>query len=138
MRKFVLILIIVVGLTPIWFALRKPKTYRQNFNSYFQHVPRLKAGAPVCIDGVKLGSVTSVHVRPELGEHPVEVSVEIDAPYELKIPNDSTATVLVGGLLGPAFVDINTRNASGPPLANNGIIKSLEIRETELPGSGWQ
>jgi phospholipid/cholesterol/gamma-HCH transport system substrate-binding protein len=131
MRKIVLVLIVVVGLGSIWFTLRKPRTYGQSLNSYFQHAPTLESGASVCVDGVKLGSVTSVRVRPELGDRPVEVSMEISAPYELRIPNDSTAKLSTEGLLGPTFVDINTRYASGPPLANKGTLKSLEVKEPE-------
>jgi ABC-type transporter Mla subunit MlaD len=120
MRKIVLVPIVVLGLGSIWFTLRKPRTYDQSLNSYFQHAPTLESGASVCVDGVRLGSVTSVRVRPELGDRPVEVSMEISAPYELKIPNDSTATLSTEGFLGPTFVDINTRYASGPTLTNKG------------------
>lgn len=131
MRKVVLALIVVVGLGSIWLTWRKPRTYDQNLMTYFQHAPTLETGASVCVDGVKLGTVTSVRVRPELGDRPVEVSMEISSPYELKIPNDSTAALSTGGLLGPTFVDINTRYASGTPIANNGVLKSLEIKEAE-------
>lgn len=127
MRKFALTLIIVAGLGCIWFALWKPKTHDQNLKSFFQNGSSLKAGAPVCVDGVKLGVVTSVRVRPELGERPVEVLMAISTPYELSIPDDSTVALSAEGVLGPTFADIDTRFAHGQPLGNNGVLKSLEI-----------
>jgi ABC-type transporter Mla subunit MlaD len=90
MRKVVLALIVVVGLTCTWLAFRKPQTRDQNLKSYFQRGSSLKAGAPVCVDGVKSGVVKSVRVHPELGERPVEVLISIRTGYELRIPNDST------------------------------------------------
>jgi len=82
----------------------------------------------VCVDGVKLGVVTSVRVRPELGERPVEVLMAISTPYELHIPTDSTVAISTEGVLGPPFADIDTRYAQGPPLGNNGELKSFEIK----------
>ena len=80
MRKVVLALIVVVGLGSIWLTWRKHRTYDQNLMTYFQPAPTLETGASVCVDGVKLGTVTSVRVRPELGDRPVEVSMEISSP----------------------------------------------------------
>jgi phospholipid/cholesterol/gamma-HCH transport system substrate-binding protein len=127
MRKFVLALIIVVGLGCTWFAFRKPPTHGQNSKSYFQSGSSLKAGASVCVNGVKLGVVTSVRVRPELGERPVEVVMAISAPYELRIPNDSTVILSTEGVLGPTFADIDTRRAHGPTIGNDGVLKSSEV-----------
>jgi ABC-type transporter Mla subunit MlaD len=85
MRKFVLALIIVLGFGFTWLVFRKPHTHDQNLKSYFQCGSSLKAGAPVCVDGVKVGVVKSVRVRPELGDRPMEVLMSLSAPYELKI-----------------------------------------------------
>jgi ABC-type transporter Mla subunit MlaD len=127
MRKFVLALIIAVGLGCIRLAVRKPPTHDQNIRSYFQNGSSLKAGAPVCVDGVRLGVVTSVRVRPELGERFVEVLMAIDTPYELKSPNDSTVVLSTEGVLGQTFADIDTRSAHGPAIGNDGVLKSSEI-----------
>jgi ABC-type transporter Mla subunit MlaD len=131
MRKFVLALIIVVGLGCIWFAFRKPRTHDQNLRSYFQNGSTLKTGAPVCVDGVKLGVVRSVRVRPELGDRPVEVLMTISTPYELRIPNDSTVLLSTEGVLGETFADIDTRNAHGPAIGNDGALKSAEVKAAD-------
>jgi phospholipid/cholesterol/gamma-HCH transport system substrate-binding protein len=131
MRKFVSSLIIVVGVFCIWLVLRKPPTHVQTLKSYFQQASSLKAGAPVCVDGVKLGEVTSVRVRPELGERPVEVLMAISTPYELRIPNDSTVILSTEGVLGQTFADIDTRRAHGPAIGKDGVLKSSEITAEE-------
>jgi ABC-type transporter Mla subunit MlaD len=120
-------LIVVVGLTCTWLAFRKPQTRNQNLKSYFQRGSSVKAGAPVCVDGVKSGVVKSVRVRPELGERPVEVLLSISTGYELRIPNDSTVILSTEGILGETFADIETRNAHGPAVGSDGVLKSSEI-----------
>jgi|HubBroStandDraft_3_1064219.scaffolds.fasta_scaffold40157_3 ABC-type transporter Mla subunit MlaD len=127
MRRFILALIIVVGLGCIWLAIRKQPGHDQILKSYFQNGSSLKAGAAVCVDGVRLGVVTSVRVRPELGERPVEVVMAIRTPYELRIPNDSMVILSTEGLLGPTFADIDTRGARGPTIENDGVLKSSAV-----------
>jgi MlaD protein len=124
MRKF-------VGLGCTWLAFRKPRSRDQHLKTYFQNGSSLKAGAPVCVDGVKLGVVTSVSVRPELGERPVEVLMAISTPNELRIPSDSTVILSTEGVLGQTFADIDTRRAHGPAIGNDGVLKSSEITAEE-------
>jgi len=70
MRKLVFARIVIVGLFLTWLAFHQPPTHNQNLKAYFQNGSSLKTGAPVCVDGVKLGVVKSVRVRPELGGAP--------------------------------------------------------------------
>jgi ABC-type transporter Mla subunit MlaD len=92
--------VVIVGLFLTWLAFHQPPTHNQNLKAYFQNGSSLKTGASVCVDGVKLGVVKSVRVRPELGERPVEVFMAISAPYDLRIPNDSTVMLSSEGVLG--------------------------------------
>jgi ABC-type transporter Mla subunit MlaD len=57
--------------------------------------------------------------------------MRIKTPYELKIPSDGTASLSSEGVLGPTFVDIDTRNTHGPSLGNSGTLKSLDIGESK-------
>ena len=66
-------------------------------------------------------------VRPELGERPVEVLMSISTGYELRIPNDSTVILSTEGILGETFAEIETRNAHGPAVGSDGVLKSSEI-----------
>jgi phospholipid/cholesterol/gamma-HCH transport system substrate-binding protein len=80
--------------------------------------------APVRLAGVDIGRVKSVRVHPERKEEPVEIVMDLSTPYELKIPNDSTASLETAGLLGETFVEIDCTMASGPPVQQNAILKS--------------
>jgi ABC-type transporter Mla subunit MlaD len=85
----------------------------------------------VCVDGVQVGSVDTVTVRPELGDRPVEVVLILSTPYELHIPAGSIAQVAEPGIMRPTIVDIDTREAQGPPIANGGAIEGRESRDDQ-------
>src|SRR5579872_7131107 len=59
-----LLVLVVVG----W-----PMPHRLTVKAYFSIVGGLHEGATVRLAGVDIGTVKSVHVRPELGQEPVEV-----------------------------------------------------------------
>jgi phospholipid/cholesterol/gamma-HCH transport system substrate-binding protein len=103
-----------------------PKLGRHQFivKAYFSNAMGLRAGAPVRLAGVEIGSVKSVQARPELKQSPVEVLMRIDATRDLKIPNDSIASLETEGVLGETFVDINSTAAFGPTIANGGTLKT--------------
>ncbi|MGA9981293.1 MAG: MCE family protein [Candidatus Sulfotelmatobacter sp.] len=115
----------------VCFVVREGSTHRLTLRAYYRHVQNVKQGMPVCVDGVSVGSVTSVRVRPELGDRPVEVILDLRTPYELKIPEGSTAEVVEPGILRPTVVDIDTRAAGGPPISNGGAIKGRESTDDQ-------
>jgi phospholipid/cholesterol/gamma-HCH transport system substrate-binding protein len=77
--------------------VRKPFSDKMVVKAYFSDAMSLRAGAPVRLAGVDIGSVKSVRARPELKEAPAEVVMVLTPSYELKIPNDSTASLATGG-----------------------------------------
>jgi phospholipid/cholesterol/gamma-HCH transport system substrate-binding protein len=101
-----------------------PMGNRLTVKAYFSKVAGLREGATVRIAGVDVGSVKSVHVRPELGQAPVEVVMILNPPYEIRIPSDSTVSLETEGVLGATYAEINTASASGPPLAANAVLKT--------------
>jgi hypothetical protein len=109
-----LALIVVVGLTCPWLAFRKPQTRGQNLKSYFQSGSSLKAGAPVCVDGVRSGVVKGVRVHPELGERPVEVLMSIRTGYEPRIPNDSTVILSTEAAWAKSLRTLTLATPTGP------------------------
>jgi ABC-type transporter Mla subunit MlaD len=111
--------------------LQYESVHRLTLRAYFRYVQNVQKGMPVCVDGVQLGFVDAVTVRPELGEKPVEVVLKLRTPYELHIPSKSIAQVAEPGILRPTVVDINTREAQGPPIANGGAIDGLESRDDQ-------
>jgi phospholipid/cholesterol/gamma-HCH transport system substrate-binding protein len=98
--------------------------HRLTVKAYFSNVSGLREGATVRIAGVDIGSVKSVHVRPELGQEPVEVVMMLNPPYELRIPSDSTVSLETAGVLGATYAEINAASASGPPLGPNAVLKT--------------
>ena len=105
-------------------ALAKPSQAHFNVKCYFQDAQGLHPGAKVRLAGVEVGSVTSVRVRPERRDQPAEVLMSLQAPYELRIPNDSVVTLEIAGVLGEVFPEIDIRGASGPPLQADGVLKT--------------
>lgn len=84
--------------------------------AYFINATGLRAGAPVRLAGVDIGSVQSVRALPELKDAPAKVVMVLTPSYEIKIPNDATASLETEGVLGRAYVDIDARHASGARL----------------------
>jgi ABC-type transporter Mla subunit MlaD len=131
-KKFVVAVVVCGGLLSFWLALRKSSIHQLIISAHFQNAQDLKRGTPVCIDGVQVGSVTDVRLRPELSKHPVEVLMAVSAPYTVRIPDtvripgDSTVRLSAQGVLGPTIVNIDTRMATGAPIANGGVLESVE------------
>jgi phospholipid/cholesterol/gamma-HCH transport system substrate-binding protein len=101
--------------------------HRTVIKAYFNNAMGLRAGAPVRLAGVDIGTVKSVEAIPELKQLPVEVVMLVGPPYDLRIPNDSTANLETAGVLGETYVDINAAAASGPPLGNGGTLKTIAV-----------
>ena len=95
--------------------------------AYFTNAMGLRTGAPVRLAGVDIGSVKSVQAMPERKQFPVEVVMLVNPPYDLRIPNDSAATLETAGVLGETYVDINAAAASGPPIGNGGTLKTIAV-----------
>ncbi len=123
--------IVIVGVGLV-IAFSRPAQFHLTAKCYFQNAEGLRAGAGVRLAGVGIGSVTSVRVRPELRDHPVEVVMSLETPYQLNIPNDSVVTLETAGILGEVFPEIDIRGTSGPPLQTNGELKT---RPNENPST---
>jgi phospholipid/cholesterol/gamma-HCH transport system substrate-binding protein len=125
MRKAFLIAIVVIGIVAIaMFGRTRLLGHRMELKAYFQNAQGLRAGAPVRLAGVEVGSVTSVRARPEMQGSPAEVVMLLNTPYELKIPNDSTVSLATAGVLGETFAEIEAQGASGPPAKTGDVLKA--------------
>ncbi len=74
----------------------------------FQNIGALKVRAPVKMAGVRIGSVTSIDLKPKTLE--AVVTMSIDKRYNT-IPSDSSASVLTAGLLGDQYIGIQPGGA---------------------------
>lgn len=126
MRKAILVLAIVGAGVCVWLVARA-SSHRLTVRTYFHNAQGLQPGALVCIDGVDVGSVRDINPNIQFGDSPIEVRLSIRTPYAIKIPADSIVSLQTDGVLGPTFVEIDTRNGSAPSITNNGVLKSLEF-----------
>ena len=131
LRKSILVLMIVVGVAAIVSLFINPLHYsRQDIKSCFADAGGLRAGAAVRIAGVDVGTVRSVRVHPRNKNCPAEVEMALATTYEITIPKDSIAETNTAGVLGEAYVNIDTTQASGVPIENYGYLKSKSSKTT--------
>jgi phospholipid/cholesterol/gamma-HCH transport system substrate-binding protein len=93
-------------------------TRRIVVHSFFQNAGGLKPGAPVNLQGVTIGAVEKVLIIPSRKKAPVEAIMRIGLKYGAALHTDSKASLATAGVLGDTFVDIDSSNATGPPLQN--------------------
>jgi phospholipid/cholesterol/gamma-HCH transport system substrate-binding protein len=93
----------------------------------FSSVGSLKVGDPVTVAGVNVGEVQAI----QLVDFVAEASLSLDA--QLKLPEDTIASVQSAGLLGDSYVSLSP-GASEKDLQHNGRISHTEpaISLTEL------
>ncbi len=90
---------------------------------YFPNAAGLKDGAVVSLEGVTIGNVKHMRVVPERNPNPVEVTMEVGERYLYDLHTDSLASIQAAGVLGDAYVDINSAHATGPRPSNNAELK---------------
>ena len=126
------VIAVAVGLL-VLFLTGKPFGHKLVVKAYFTNVMALRPGAPVRMAGVDIGSVKAVRARPEMKEAPAEVVMVLATSYDLRMPNDSTASVSTEGVLGQAYVAIDASHASGPPITTNGVLRTNPTTELSTP-----
>jgi phospholipid/cholesterol/gamma-HCH transport system substrate-binding protein len=67
----------------------------------FDQIGGLKGRAPVVVSGVKVGQVASITLDGDL-----RARVMLDVDRDLKLPADSSATILTAGLLGDQYIEL--------------------------------
>ena len=90
---------------------------RYSLKVMFNNVAGLKAGAPVRIAGVEVGSVADVEFEGDR----VDVTVEISEEHQRRVTTGSLATLGQVSLLGEAAVDISP-SSQGTPIPEWGYI----------------
>jgi phospholipid/cholesterol/gamma-HCH transport system substrate-binding protein len=92
---------------------------KMDLRVYFDNASGLKDGAPVTLEGVTIGNVVHVRIVPDRNPTPVEVTMKVSSNYIHDLHTDSMASVTQAGVLGDAFVDIDSTHATGPHPGNN-------------------
>jgi phospholipid/cholesterol/gamma-HCH transport system substrate-binding protein len=73
----------------------------------------------VSLEGVTIGNVVRMRVVPDRNPNPVEVVMQVGERYLYDLHKDSKASIQAAGVLGDSYVDIDSRNATGPRPNNN-------------------
>jgi phospholipid/cholesterol/gamma-HCH transport system substrate-binding protein len=133
-RKVVLALIIAVGVAAFGsLLLNRLRYFRQDLKSCFDDAGGLRAGAPVQIAGVNVGTVHGVRAHPQDRNCPAEVEMVLATTYDLRIPKDSIAETNTAGLLGEVYLNIDTSHAVGLPVENYGYLRSKPRKSRPIP-----
>jgi len=94
---------------------------RYSVNARFTSTSGLKEGAFVELAGVRVGKVSSIRLDPSSYESVVEISI----PEEVKLQEDSIASIRTAGIIGDKFVKLT------PGGLDDYIDEGGEIVETE-------
>ena len=92
--------------------------------AYFENASGVKRGAPVTLEGVTIGNVTTIRIVPEHSPTPVEVTMRLSDKMAPFLHTDSIASIASAGVLGDSYVDISSAKATGPRPANNTVLPS--------------
>jgi len=83
----------------------------------FNNVGSIASGADVRLAGVKVGSVVGTSIDPKSYQAVVRFTVQPD----VKLSDDSSATISTGGLLGGAFMSLSP-GGSDKMLGDGGVV----------------
>src|ERR1700691_2740877 len=129
----VIVLVAVVVLTTLLFLMTSSSglglfSRKLMVHTYFENSAGLKVGAPVDLQGVRIGTVKTVLVETDQSRKltPVEVVMKIDGKYREAVHADSKAALSTLGVLGDTLVDINSQFATGPRVEDGAELKTVE------------
>jgi phospholipid/cholesterol/gamma-HCH transport system substrate-binding protein len=83
----------------------------------FENIGGIAKGSDVRIAGMKIGNITDLTIDPKTYEAKATFTVQSD----IKLPDDSSASIATGGLLGGNFLSLSP-GGSEKILTNGGII----------------
>ena len=126
----VLVIVALAALTALIFLMTGSTggifTGKITLRSYFENAAGLKVGAPVNLEGVTIGNVTTVKIVASRKLTPVEVTMKIGAKYQRRRahrfhlqPGDHRGSRRHRGRH-------QQQEATGPPIQNNGELKTNE------------
>ena len=89
-------------------------TKKVTLKSYFDNSGGLRIGAPVRLQGVDIGNVTSIQLVQSKPLTPVEVLMKVSTKYSFNLRKDSVTSLATAGVLGETYIDISSTFAKGP------------------------
>lgn len=106
-------------------------TPKISLKSYFDDAEVLRNGAPVRLQGVDVGNVTSVRIVPEREPTPVEVTMKVTTKYSASIRKDSVTSMSTAGVLGETYINIDSSHAKGPAAQDGDTLATRESPEIQ-------
>jgi len=101
----------------------------ETLRTYVADAQGMTPSTPVELNGITVGSVGSIMISGSKDPNrAVEIVLNIQGKFMRAIPEDSTAAVTAGNLLGSKFIDI-TRGKSPTPVKPDGELKSLQTQD---------
>jgi len=102
MGVFVLVAIIFLMGSYLWFKAINPWNPQQRFEVQWHEVAALNDNAPVLVNGVRVGSVENIHLK---GKEAVHVKLQINMS-KIVIPEGAEFRILSNNVVGVKYVDI--------------------------------
>jgi phospholipid/cholesterol/gamma-HCH transport system substrate-binding protein len=96
------------------------------YETRFEHVGGLVAGAPVWLNGVVVGSVDEVTLPPDPTQREILVSFMVDADMARRMRADSQVRIRTLGLLGDRYLEVTSGSPSQPKLKDGSEVQSVE------------
>ena len=97
--------------------------------SYFDNASGLRQGAPVRLQGVDVGNVTSIAVVPDPRRKrtPVEVRMKVSSRFVANIRKDSRTLLSTAGVLGETYIDIDSSQAQKPVVQDGDELPAEDV-----------
>ena len=120
---FVLIAIAFLMGSYLWFRAISPWNPQQRFDVHFHEVAALNDNAPVLVNGVRVGSVESIHLQ---GKDAVHVKMHINMS-KIIIPEGSCFKILSNNVVGVKYIDISLPKPDPANPHPKALDESMEI-----------
>lgn len=130
-------LTILIGLAIIVFIIfavgRQQGVLEKRYTLHFlvTRVNGLQTGAPVRLNGVRVGSVIGIGFTDDWDNPKIRVTVEVLSSVQNRIRRDSGAYIGTLGLLGDKFVSITTGSSDQPVLKNGDYLNGMDPVDIE-------
>jgi len=108
-------------------------TAKLNLHAYLDNAGGLRPGAPVRLEGVDIGNVSSIRVDPT-AEHrlaPVRITMKITTKYATSMNSGCQVNLTTAGVLGEVFIDLDCRSGKGNPLKEDDTLATKETPQLQ-------
>lgn len=115
-------LVIIIAFSFLVFAYKTSNSYKVEkgyiIKANFQNAEGIVSGSDVMISGIKIGEVKRLYLEKESFFAVAELEIHKD----IKIPNDSQASIITSGFIGSKFISLSP-GASDENFVDGGSIQ---------------